>query len=209
MKLAVFGGTGKTGKHLVRQALAAGHEVRALVRTPSKMELTSERLTLVQGDVQDAAAVDETVAGTDAVLSVLGPTQNTPDYQVGKGTTNIINAMRRHGVRRLIISAGAGVTSEGDEPKLFNHLIFSALKLAVKHVLEDMSRAVKQVRNSDLDWTVVRVPMLTDDPAKGNVRVGMVGKGTGPRISREDLARFMLEQVNDTTHIRKSPVISN
>lgn len=209
MKLAIFGGTGKTGKHLVRQALAAGHEVRALVRNPSKMDLTHERLTLIQGDIQDAAAVEKAVAGTDAVLSTLGPTNNTPDYQVSKGTTNILSAMKHHGVRRLIISAGAGVDSEGDKPKLLNHLLSFALGLAAKHVLEDMTRTVEQVRKSKLDWTVVRVPMLTDDPGKGSVRVGMVGTGTGLRVTRGDMAEFMLKQLNDRTYIRKSPVISN
>jgi putative NADH-flavin reductase len=209
MKLTLFGGTGRTGRHLLEQALAAGHEVRALVRTPSKLELTHKRLTLVQGDIQDHAVVSEAIAGTDAVLSVLGPTRNVPDYQISKGTSNIIEAMKRHGVRRLILSAGAGVGGEGDQPKLFNHLISFALKLAARHVLEDMTRTVALVRESDLDWTVVRVPMLTDGPAKGSVRVGRVGVGTGPRITRADMARFMLEQLSDDTHIRKSPVISN
>jgi putative NADH-flavin reductase len=207
--VTIFGGTGKTGRHLVERALAAGHHVTVLARTPSKLDLEHERLRIVDGDVQDHSAVSEAVAGADAVLSVLGPTQNTPDYQISRGTAHILGAMRAHGVARIVISAGAGVGGEGDQPKLVNHLISFVLKVAARHVLEDMTRTVHAVRESDLDWTVVRVPMLTDDAPKGSVRVGYVGVNTGPRIARADMARFMLEQLDDTTHVRSSPVISN
>lgn len=207
--VTIFGGTGKTGRHLVEGALAGGHHVTVLVRTPSKLTIDHEHLRVVDGDVQDHAAVSEAVAGADAVLSVLGPTQNTPDYQVSRGTAHILEAMRAHDVSRIVIAAGAGVGGEGDEPKLFNHLISFVLKLAARHVLKDMTRTVHAVRESDLDWTVVRVPMLTDDPPKGTLRVGRVGVNTGPRIARADLARFMLEQLGDPTHLRSSPVISS
>jgi putative NADH-flavin reductase len=212
MKLVIFGATGRTGVPLVKKALEGGHKVVAFVRSSDKLKEQHgdhQELTYLQGDIQDASKVKEAIADADAVLSVLGPTQNKPDYQVSQGTRNIVEAMKGHVVRRLVISAGAGVGGEGDAPKLFNHLITFVLKLAAKHVLEDMTRTVALVRNADLDWTVVRVPMLTDEPAKGSVRVGVVGKGTGARLSREDMAEFMLKQVTNTTHIRKSPVISN
>jgi putative NADH-flavin reductase len=207
--VAIFGGTGKTGRHLVEGALAAGYRVAVLARSPGKLDLQHERLRVVKGDVLDPTAVAATVEGASAVLSALGPTKNTPDYQVSRGTAHILDAMRAHGVRRLVISAGAGVGGEGDQPKLFNHVISFLLKVAARHVLEDMTRTVAAVRASDRDWTVVRVPMLTDDAAKGNVRVGRVGVNTGPRIARADMARFMLEQLDDTAHVRASPVISN
>jgi putative NADH-flavin reductase len=207
--VTIFGGTGKTGRHLVDQALAAGHHVTLLARTPGKIDRQHERLRVLQGDVQVPAAVAQATEGADAVLSVLGPTRNTPDHQVSRGTQHIVEAMRRQGVQRLVISAGAGVGGEGDQPRLFDHLISFALKLTARHVLEDMTRTVQAVRDSDLDWTVVRVPMLTDDAPKGTVRVGRVGVNTGPRITRADLATFMLEQVDDATHVRASPVISN
>lgn len=209
LHVTILGGTGKTGRHVVEQALQAGHHVAVLARTPSKLDIAHERLRVVKGDVQDPAAVAEAIEGSGAVLSVLGPTQNKPDYQVSRGTAHVIEAMKTHGVKRLVISAGAGVGGDGDQPKLFNHLISFVLKLAARHVLEDMTRTVAAVRSSNLDWTVVRVPMLTDDPATGTVRVGRVGVNTGPRIARADMARFMLEQLADATHVRASPVISN
>jgi putative NADH-flavin reductase len=208
-RITIFGGTGKTGRRLVDEALAAGHHVTVLARTPAKLDLRHERLRIVEGDVLDPAAVATAIDGATAVLSVLGPTKNTPDDQVSRGTAHILDAMQKRAVRRIVISAGAGVGGDGDQPKLFDHLVSFALRLAARHVLEDMNRTVGAVRASDLDWTVVRVPMLTDDAAKGSVRVGRVGVDTGPRIARADVARFMLQQLDDRTHLRASPVISN
>lgn len=207
--LTIFGGTGKTGRHLVEQALEEGHHVTVLARTPSKLDIQHERLSMLEGDIQDPTAVSDAVEGAYVVLSVLGPTSNTPDYQVSRGTQHVIDAMHDHGVERLIVSAGAGVGGEGDRPKLFNHVISFVLKMVARHVLEDMTRTVHAVRESDLDWTVVRVPMLTDGPPTGEVRVGRVGVNTGARITRADMARFMLDQVRDDSHIHESPVISN
>lgn len=209
MKITIFGATGRTGRYLVAQALSRGHEVTAFARSPEKLADYREQIEIVEGDVQDAEAVSRAVVGADAVVSALGPTENTPDYQVQRGTQHILAAMQEHGVERLVISAGAGVGDPKDEPKLFNKAINLLLKLVSRHVYEDMKRTVETVRASDVDWTVVRVPMLTDDPAKGDVKVGYVGKGMGPRITRADMAHFMLDQLEDETYLHEAPAISN
>lgn len=209
MKLTVFGASGRTGHFLLDRALTEGHEVTAFVRDPAKLASQSPHLRIVKGDLQNAADVDAAVIGADAVISVLGPAGNAPDFAISKGTANIIEAMKRHGVRRLVISAGAGVSDPQDKPGLFDKAIKVALKTASKNVYEDMVRTVALVRDSELDWTVVRVPMLTDDPAKGRVRTGYIGQGTGPRISREDMADYMLEACVKDQHVHEAPVISN
>ncbi len=209
MTLTILGATGKTGVHVLRLALEAGHEVRALVRDPAKVGRTDDRLTLVQGDIRDAEAVGRAVAGSDAVISVLGPTSNAPETVVATGMAHVLEAMRAHDVRRLVVVAGAGVRAEGDTPKAFDRFMGMALRLAAKNVLRDMEKTVEEVRASDRAWTVVRVPMLTDGPATGEIRVGMVGQGTGPRIARADLAAFLLAQLEDETSVRASPVVSN
>ncbi|MCL7455294.1 MAG: SDR family oxidoreductase [Anaerolineae bacterium] len=209
MRLAIFGATGRTGKLLVAQALEAGHEVVALVRTPSKLAIEDERLSLIQGDVQDPAQVQSAIAGSDAVLSVLGPTSNEPTYEVSRGMANITAAMEAHGVRRLVQSVGAGIRDPRDQPRLFDRLIKIALNLFSRHVYEDMGRTAEIIRASDLDWTLVRVPMLTGDPVQGDLKVGYLGQGVGPRVTRAALAAFMLQQVEDTTYVHEAPVISN
>lgn len=208
MKLAIFGGTGKTGQHLVKQALEAGHEVSVLARTPSKLNIQHENLSVVQGDIQDASRVAETIQGADAVLSVLGPRSNKPELAISRGTDHILNAMRAANVRRLILSTGAGVRDPKDKPGLIDRFFGLLLSLVSKNVLADMKQTIDKVRASGLDWTVVRAPMLTDQPAQGNLKVGYVGD-TSPRLSRADMAAFMLRQVEEDTHLHKAPAISN
>lgn len=209
MKLALFGATGRAGRHVLAQALARGHEVTALARDPQKLSDVADRVEVVQGDVQDAQAVARVVSGADAVLSVLGPTSNEPDYQVTRGTEHILAAMKEHGVQRLVLSAGAGVGDANDAPGLLHKLITVLLKLFSRHVYEDMKRTVQVVRASDVDWTIVRAPMLTDDPGRGDLKVGYIGKGPGARLSRADMATFMLDEVQAKAWVGKAPVISN
>lgn len=211
MKLAIFGATGRTGRLLLRRALERGHAVKAFTRSPGKLADEMKRqgsLIVVEGDVRDAATVRRAVEGVDAVVSVLGPTENTPDYQVAAGTANIVAAMRDGGVERLIVTSGAGVTIEDDRTGLLHHLITGLLLVFSRHVYEDMRRTVEIVREADLAWTIVRLPMLTDAPLAEEIRVGYVGVGTGPRIGREDVACFLLDELERDEHIRDAPVIS-
>lgn len=209
MNITIFGATGKTGTHLVEQALAAGHQVVALARTPSKLASASAQLTVLQGDIGNATQVAQAIHGADAVLSVLGPTSNAPDFQISRGTANILAAMQTQGVRRLIVSTGAGVRDPHDAPKFFDTAIVALLQVVSKNVYADMQRTAELVRASDLDWTIVRVPMLTNSAKTGTVRVGYVGKGIGARLTRADLAAFMLKQLQDNTYLRQAPAISN
>ena len=209
VKLSIFGATGQTGRELARQALAGGHELAALARDPARLSISSAQLRVVRGDVGDRAAVSEAVRGAEAVLSVLGPSQNKPDFGVSAGMENIVQVMREQGVRRLVVSIGAGVADPRDKPTIIHSLLFAALTVMARYVYEDMAGVAGIVRASALDWTIVRVPMLTNNPATGRVRVGYVGRGTGPRLARADMARFMLEQCMDPTYLRQAPVISN
>jgi putative NADH-flavin reductase len=209
MRVVVFGAGGRTGRLVVREALNSGHEVAAFVRTPAKVEIEHPKLALVQGDVRDAGRVMVAVEGAAAVLSVLGPTSNRPEYQVSQGMQHIVSAMQAHGVERLIISAGAGVRMPEDEPGLPDRLVAGLLKLTSRHVYDDMVRTVAVVRASGLAWTVVRVPRLTGGPKAGQVRAGYVGRGAGIRLSRADLASFMVQQLTDDTYLHQAPVISH
>lgn len=209
VRLAIFGATGRTGRLLVAQALEAGHEVVAFTRSPRKLDLENERLIVVQGDVLDGAMVARAIPAAGAVLSVLGPASNEPVFEVSRGMENILAAMEAHGVQRLVQSIGAGVSDPLDKPGLLDWGIKVALKLASRNVYEDMVRANDLIRGSNRDWTLVRVPMLTDDPPTGSVKTGYLGQGVGFRVSRADMAAFILRQADDLTYLRQAPVISN
>jgi putative NADH-flavin reductase len=210
MKVIVFGATGRTGVPLVEQALAAGHVVIAFVRTPSKLTIQHPHLTVVQGDVMNAADVEKAFAhGADAVASVLAPTKESPVNLLPTAASNIVSAMKKHNVKRLVYMTGAGVDMPGDQPKLFNHFIKFALKTMAGAVLEQSKKSVEIVQNSGLEWVILRGPMLTEAPHTGQYRVGMVGVNTGSRLSRADAADFILKNLSGSENLRKAPVVSN
>lgn len=209
MKLTIFGPTGGTGKELVKQALAAGHDVTAYARTPSKLDIAHERLTIVQGDMQNGAKIREAVAGADAVISALGPTSNKPGSPLTAGMQKIVAAMQAENVDRLIAATGAGVADPNDEPQLVGRLFGLALRLFARHVLADSQGMVAAIRGSDLNWTLARAPRLNDNPPNGKLKVGYAGKGPGTQLSRVDFARFMLAQVESDEWSRKAPMLSN
>jgi putative NADH-flavin reductase len=117
--------------------------------------------------------------------------------------------MQKYGVRRLVSLTGAGVAAPQDRPKLLNHLILFALKLVSPDVLHDAERHAEIIKNSGLDWVIARGPMLNERPHTGTYRVGWVGVNTSARISRADVADFLLKQVTDTTYLHQLPMISD
>ncbi len=209
MKIALFGATGRTGMQVLQQALAANDEVVALVRAPAKVTVQDPRLTLIQGDAMNAADVDKTVQGVDAVISTLGQRKDSPRDMQTVAIRNVVAAMQKYGVKRLVSLTGAGVDAPQDKPKFMNHVIKLALKTISGHVLRDAVQHFEVIKNSPLDWVVVRGPMLTEGPHTGKYRVGWVGVNTGPRISRADVADFLLKQATDTTYLHQTPMISD
>ena len=208
MKVVVFGASGRTGRPLVEQALGRGHQVTAFARDPSGVPRGHERLRVVSGDVLDARSVERAVAGHNAVVSALGHAKGSPKDVQTRGTENIVAAMREHGVRRLVSLTGAGVRAAGDEPKFVDRVFASLLGVLQRDVLEDARRHVEVIERSSLEWVIVRGPRLTEGEKKGEYRVGLVGRNSGTRVSRADLAEFMLDQLSSDDHLRQMPVVS-
>ncbi|GAA1769617.1 NAD(P)-dependent oxidoreductase [Agromyces humatus] len=211
--IALLGATGKTGRRVLDRALATGHHVRALVRDPGKLSEAARAhplLTTIQGDVLDADAVDRTVAGSGAVLALFGQVKGSPKRLQTEGTRNIVAAMSRHGVRRIVTLSGGGLRAEGkDRPKSADKVIRFLLKALSGHVLADAEQHLEVLQASGLDWTVVRGPRLMETPGVGTYRVGWVGVDSSTQISRDDLADFILTQVDDRTFIHQMPFVSN
>lgn len=207
MKIAVFGGSGRTGQILVRKALEQGHEIRALVRTPSKMTASHPRLTLVQGNLQDRNKVAETITGTDCVISLVGPGKGEKADLMRSLAAHLVETMSAAGIRRVIYITGAGVTQPEDPPALTAKILIPIMKLFARDVLDDSFGGVNRIKASNLDWIVIRAPMLGDDPVSGVYRTGYI-KPTFKKLPREDLADFILKQLNDNTWLGKLPIIS-
>lgn len=209
MNLTIFGATGRTGIELVTQALAMGHHVTAYVRNPAKLTITDEKLSVVEGSLEETDKINTAVSGADAVISALGPSGNKPGKPLTDGMNQIIEAMKAQNVKRLIVSTGAGVADPEDKPQLIGRFFSLALGLFAKHVLADSESMAEVIRNSGLDWTLARTPRLTDKPGTGQIKVGYAGKGPGTQLSRADFAGFILAQIDDDTWLRKSPMVSN
>jgi nucleoside-diphosphate-sugar epimerase len=196
----------------VEQALGAGNQVVAFVRNPLIIDPSHERLTIVQGELSDAPAIEHAVASADAVISVLGPRpgEDSQSRPLMYGMQNILAAMQKTGVRRLILSSTPSASDPNDLPDLKFKILVGLIKTAMRPAYEEIVGVARLVRMSDTNWTIVRVSMLNNKPALGKIRAGYLGKKqVGTKISRADLAAFLLEQVQGATWLRQAPAISN
>jgi putative NADH-flavin reductase len=206
MKITVLGATGRTGLPLVSEALRRGHEVKAFCRTPSKLGELESKVTAVQGDILDRSAVIEAVRDADAVVSGLGPVKNSPKEMLQNSVENVVSAMQQLNVRRLVWLTGAGVILEEDEKAFSRTLIRGLMKLVAGSVLADSEAAVEKVRQSELDWTLIRAPMLSEDEATGDLLASYQAPKPKP-LPRADVAAFMIEEVERNQWLHKAPMI--
>jgi putative NADH-flavin reductase len=209
MKLAIFGATGRTGQQLVRQALARGDELTVLARDPTKLAQADEHLHVVKGDVHDRRAVRQTITGADAVISVLGPGKGSGNDLLTTGMRLIVAAMQEAGLRRLVALSITAVRDPRDQPRTIDRLLEGAGRLLAARVYADHRGQAAVLRATDLDWTIVRAPLLTNGPHTGAYQVGYMGAGLGGRISRADVADFLLRQASDATYVHRLPLIGS
>jgi putative NADH-flavin reductase len=212
MKLVIFGASGGTGQHLVQQALAQGHAVTAFARRPeSILAAPSPGLTVVQGDVHDAAAVSAVIAGHDAVLSGLGARNLGKSDVLEVGVRNILAGMAAHGVRRIIVLGASGAAAGADQhldagTRMFLKLISTTI---LKEPFRSQREQERQLEASAMDYTIVRPPRLLNGPFTGHYRVQDDGlPPDGLTINRADVADFMLRQLTDAAWIRKGPYLA-
>ncbi|HEB59915.1 MAG TPA: SDR family oxidoreductase [Gammaproteobacteria bacterium] len=201
MKLIIFGATGSIGSQLVRQALEQGHSVTAFTRDPAKLTIRHDRLVPCQGDVLDPTAVEAAIAGHDAVLCSLGAGRKGTVRAVG--TRRIIDAMQRLGVQRLICQSTLGVgESWGNLNAFWKYFMFGFL---LRPAYRDHVQQESYVWQSHLDWTVVRPGAFTDGERTDRYRYGFPGtdRTTKLKISRADVASFMLKQLADNTYLHR------
>ena len=211
MKLTILGATGATGTCLVDQALAAGHDVTAVVRDPARLAVPARpQLRTVTADVMDPASITPAVAGADAVISAVGPRGTGPTTVIQDSVRSIIKAMQATGTRRLLQVSGSVVADEGESPYLRYLLKPVARRTFLRHVCADMRRGEEEIRESDLDWTIFRPPSLTGKAAKGTYRTAIDRNlPHGFTISRADLASCMLTLLGDPAAVRRHVSIAN
>ena len=208
MKLLIFGSTGGTGRELVKQALDQGHSVMAYARNPDKIgNIQHSSLKIIYGDVLDPDAVEGAVAGQEAVFITIGAGAKRTTLRE-EGTRNIVEAMQGTGVKRLICQSSLGVGDSRANLPFFTKYIIVAVFL--RHAFADHERQEAVVRQSSLDWTIVRPPHLKDGPRTEVYRHGFPTTDTRIKgwISRADVADFMLKQLVDDKYLHQTPGVS-
>jgi putative NADH-flavin reductase len=208
VKLVIFGSTGTVGRQVVEQALNQGHWVTAFARNPNRLDIRHPHLNRVQGDVMDFQIVKQAIHGQEAVVCVLGSGKKMTGTVRSEGTRQIIRAMEATGVRRLICQStlGAG-DSWGSLNFYWKYIMFG---LILRNVFADHEKQEDYVRQSHLDWTIVRPGAFLDGELTGNYRHGFSGtdKSSQLKISRADIADFILKQLVDNTYLHKTPSLS-
>lgn len=208
-KIALFGASGQTGQQFLNAALEKGYEVKALARNPLSISQKSSKLEVIKGDVLNIQDVQQVVEGCDIVVSLFGHVKGSPEWLQTDGTKNIVQAMKENNVDRVISLSGGGLPfPEKDEPKFADKLIRTIMKIVVPKVLNDANKHYEVLKNSGLKWTIVRGPRLTNDPKLGTYRVGWVGVNASTKISRADLADFILSQLEDEIFNFQMPFVS-
>ena len=206
MNIAVFGATGKTGFEIVKQALEQDHKVTAFVRDPARLAVENENLTFVTGDVFDAASVAQAIKGQDAVVCALGSSELTSTTVRSDGTKNIIKAMEENQVKRLVIVSAMGVGESWDTLSAINKFFFATL---LKSSREDHEAQEAAVKESGLDWTIIRPSGLTDTPLTKTYSIGENILAKTSKISRADVAHAILKDLMENKFLQKAVTITN
>lgn len=196
MKICVIGAAGGVGHHVVTEALAAGHQVRAVIRQ-STLSITHPNLEVMTGNVLDAASMRQAISGCDAVISTIGSVGRDTTTLYSTGTATILSALEQTGIRRLLVVSASGLETDSNDT-----IIIRLAKVIVKRIFKgsytDMRKMEQLLRASDTDWTIVRLAALKDKPQTGVYRTAVnQGVSNGFSISRADAAHYLVEHAND------------
>ena len=208
MKLIIFGSTGSTGRQVVTQALEQGYDVTAFARSPEKLDQKHEKLQVIKGNVLDFASVERAIQGQDVVLCTLGLPPMDKSNLRANGTKNIIRAMEKTGIKRFICQSSDGVGDSRETlPLLMKYLI---VPFMLRRAFADHEIQENYIKESQLDWIIVRPVALTDGEHTGSYQHGYTAdnKTVTFKISRADTADFMLKQLADNNYLHKTPSIS-
>lgn len=207
MNLTILGATGRTGRHILEQALGVGHQVSVLVRDRAKLGDANASVAITEGDLRSADDVRQAVDGADAVIYAAGPVKGGPMDLNEVAARAIVDAMNAAGVRRLVWLSGAAVKDSRDDPSVSRAVMRAVMTLFAGSLLRASERAYETIVQSGLDYTVVRPPMLADTPGGRNVHASYQSPKPIP-FGRGDLASFMLRDALSDAYVGESPMLS-
>lgn len=211
MRIAVLGATGRTGRHVVRQALERRNDVVAVARRPDAVDIRHDRLMVAAADALDAEQVSTAVARSDAVVSALGVgSSRAPTVVYSQGVANVLSAMAAASISRIVVVSALPVGPREGQPFLQRRLVLPLLDRLFGATYEDMRRMEARLGDSESDWVVLRPPRLVDRPATGHYRLSTDGPLPGARrIACADLATALLDALGREDLWRRPAVVAD
>jgi len=209
--VALLGATGMVGGYLLREALDHGYAVRALARTPAKLDDLRGQVTIIAGDARDPAIIEELLRGSDVVISALGPVKADGNASAGISTAvtaNILHALEGKAISRYMIVSGAAVVMPGDERNLLGWWIRKLAQIGLRNTLQDKQAEYELLAESSVDWMLVRCPLID---AESFVTAPLSSLQTPPafRVRAGELAHFMMEQIESREFVRHGPFLGS
>jgi putative NADH-flavin reductase len=209
IKIAVIGGTGKSGKYLVKQLIEQGFQLKILLRNPDNFQIKNSHVEIVKGDVINYNSVSTLIKGCQAVISTLGlgiPASEPTIFS--QATTNVIQVMNEQNVHRYIVTTGLNVDTPLDNksPKTLFATDWMRKNFPISTANKQFEFDI--LLNSNIDWTLVRLPLIEQTDESGEIIVSLEDCH-GDKISATDLANFLIEQLCTDKFVRKSPFIAS
>jgi putative NADH-flavin reductase len=205
--IAILGGGGRTGKFLVAKLIDQGYQLKVLLRSPENFEFHHPSVAIIKGDALDPTSIHALVKNSQAVISTIGQRKNEP-LVAHTTTLNILQAMTYYKIRRYILVAGINIDTPYDKKSAQTLAATEWMKANFPLIQEDRQKAYGALLESDLDWTLVRVPMIEFTGDEGNLSVS-VEDCLGTRITAGEIADFLVQQLPDRRFFRQAPFIAN
>lgn len=204
--IALLGGTGMVGGHILQRAIARGYPLRVLSRSPEKLDYLNNRITVVVGDARDPQVINTLLRGSDVVISAIGPGANAPADLTTSVSRNVVAAMHDQGIQRYLVVSGAGVVTPQDRRNVVGWATRQLARLRYPTLLRDRQKEYSLLAATGIDWTVVRCPLIGSGFAGGKARSSLQ---TPARFSLNagELADFLLDQIADPTYIQQAPFV--
>jgi len=204
--IAIIGGTGTVGKHVAAAAIEQGYSARILARRPERVQLKSPHAIIIEGSVTDETAIHSLLEGCDGVINAFGqPMKDKPIYS--EVAARLLQGMKEIGIRRYVGVTGGSLDIEGDRKSWMNRMGARLFRLLYGDFIRDRQRELGVLRDSDLDWTLVRLPFVHERDVMKSVKVDQYDM-PGTKISNTHIARFLVDQVQDAAFLRSTPFIS-
>ncbi|MBO1625475.1 SDR family oxidoreductase [Bacillus arachidis] len=206
-KVAIIGANGKAGKYLITQALLEGYFVRILTRDPQKFKISHKHLEVVKGDARDIFAIRRLLQGCNAVINAVGQPKKE-SYIFSTVTNHILEVMKEYGIKRYILISGGSMDVQEDTKSLLNKIGAKLFRLFLSSMMKDKYKELQLVRDSNVNWTIVRLPFVVDGEGTGKIKESLIDL-PGIKIQNGDIAPFVIKQIQDEMYSWKCPFISN